>query len=210
MLNQRQSFLVSLAMHVGLVLVLLIAGALVARRIMGPRPIQLDLVAPVEVGPEEEAGAPKEPEPEPEIVEREVDEKPTYDPSKSLDLSKIPEIEREEFEPYKPSVTAVDSGAPSSPEARYLALVVAGCKRNWEKTKPSRGVLGSTAPTLRAVITIRRDGRYVSHRITRSSGIAAVDRSVDEAIRLSDPFPAFPREMAGAQQDFEIEFILEH
>lgn len=209
MLSQRQSFLVSLGFHAGLVIVLLIAGALVARRIMGPRTIELDLLAPVQVGPEEAKGAQQEPEEEPEIITREVQE-PTYDPSKSLDPSKIPEIKEEKFRPYKPAIKATSSsGGPRSPEARYINLVVAECKRNWEKTKPARGVLGRTVPTLDAVITIGRDGRILDSRITRSSGNAALDRSVREAIKLSNPFPAFLSEMKGAQQDFELRFVLD-
>ena len=64
MLSQRQSFFISLVLHIALVLALLIGGVLLARRLMGPRPIELDLLAPVQVGPEEDGGAQEEAEPE--------------------------------------------------------------------------------------------------------------------------------------------------
>ncbi len=211
MLNGRQSFLVSLSFHLGLLIVLLVAGAIMASKLGKREPIEFDLLAPIQV-PNENRGAPeprKEPEPEPEITEHVIEEH-TFNPNRSLNLGDIPDIANEEFTPYKPNVAPIDDlGSPSSPEASYIQLIVAVCEQNWNKTKPARGVLGRTVPTLDVAITVARHGRILNHRITRSSGNAALDRSVREAIELSNPFPAFTSDMKGAEQEFKLRFILD-
>ena len=210
MLSGRQSFLVSLSFHLGLLVVLLVAGVIMARKLGKREPIELDLLAPVRVRPEQEQGAPEAPdEPKPVITEHVIEEE-TFNPRESLNLDDIPTIADEEFKPYDPGITPIDDSArPGSPEANYIQLIVAACERNWEKTKPARGVLGRTVPTLDVVITVARNGRILGHRITRSSGNAALDRSVREAIELSNPLPAFTSDMKGPQQEFELRFVMD-
>jgi protein TonB len=215
MLSSRQTFFISLGLHVFLIAVLLASGVfLYGRLTRKPEPIELDLLAPATVAQEEQGTETtqqpdKSPEEAPKIIERDVDT-PTFDPTKTVDLSKMPKVEQERFKPYKPAIEAKGaSGQPGSPEGSYIGLLVAQCKRNWEKTKPSRGILGSEPPRVEVRITVRRDGHILGHTITRHSGIPAVDRSVEEAITLCNPFPAFPPELEGAQRDFEIAFRLE-
>lgn len=205
MITQRQSFLVSLSFHLGLLVVLLVAGAIMARQIGKREPIELDLLAPVQV-PNENRGAPeprKEPEPEPTITKHVVEEQ-AFNPNASLDLSEIPTIPEENFDPYTPNITVSTEGGGGS---NYAALIKAACTRNW--TPPGRGVLGRPAPSTDVEITVARDGRILGHRITRPSGNAALDRSVAEAIERSNPLPAFPRELTGAQRNFQITFYPE-
>lgn len=209
--TRRQSFLFSLSVHAGIIIALFITWVILARRPLKSTTMELDLLAPVQTGVEEDEGIEDEgieEEPEPEIVERERED-PTFDPKGTFDPSKIPDIKEETFNEYTPELRAVDRPGGLSPsEVTYVNLIVAEFKRNWEKTKPARGVLGRQVPTVRVEITIRRDGRILGHRITRASGIPAVDSSVREAIRLSKP-PPFLREMRGMQQDFKIDFVLE-
>ena len=208
MLNERQSFLVSLTLHLGLLLVLLIAGALVARRIMGPKPIELELMAPVQV-PNENQGAPEtpdEPEPEP-VIEDHVVEEDTFNPNDSLNLDDIPDVEEETYKDWEPEPVPSDGGGPVDPATSYGQLIVAACKRNW--IPPPPGVLGRSLPTTDVDVTVARTGRILSYKIVRSSGNAALDRSVLEAIRDSNPLPAFPRELTGVQRKFTVTFIPE-
>lgn len=208
MMTKRQSFLFSLGVHAGIIVALLIAAVILARRPLKFTTMELDLLAPVQAGVEQDEGTDEEPEPEPEIVERERED-PIFNPNNVFDPSKIPDIAEEKFEEYAPGVEPAGPTDGLSPsEMTYYDLIVAEFTRNWEKTKPARGVLGRRVPTVHVVITIRRDGRILDHRITRASGVPAVDSSVREAIRLSKP-PPFLRDMKGTQQDFKINFVLE-
>ena len=205
MLNGRQSFLVSLSFHLGLLVVLLVAGAVMARKLGRREPIELDLLAPVQVGPEQNQGALEtQDEPEPEITKHVIEED-TFNPNRSLDLSEIPTIPQDDFTPYTPNVTVSTEGGGGG--SSYAALIKAACTRNW--TPPGRGVLGRPVPSTDVEITVARDGRILGHRITRPSGNAALDRSVVEAIERSNPLPAFPRELSGAQRNFLITFYPE-
>ena len=96
MLSERQSFLVSLATHLGVLVVLLVVGAIVARRTLGPDPIQVELLSPVPAAPkhsgERVQPKPPEPEPEPEIIERQRED-PPFDPDRSINPDEIPDVE---------------------------------------------------------------------------------------------------------------------
>ena len=208
MLSGRQSFLVSLSFHLGLLIVLLVAGVIMAHKLGKREPMELDLLAPVQVGPEQSQGAPKtpdEPEPEP-VITKHVIEEDTFDPNRSLDLSEIPTIPREDFTPYTPNVTVSTEGGGGG-GSNYAALIKAACTRNW--IPPGRGVLGRPVPSTDVEITVARDGRILGHRITRPSGNAGLDQSVVQAIERSNPLPAFPRELTGAQRKFQITFYPE-
>jgi len=219
MLSPRQSFLVSLGGHIAVVLVLLVGGLVVAHRIMRPEPIEVDLFSTLTPGAGDGGGGqegPKEPEKqpeaevEPEIVEREVPKEPTFDPTKSINLSEVPKVEHEELTPYEPSPTVRETGNDSTPDGSgpgggsYAGLIKAACYRNW--TPPPLGALGRTRPSTEIETIVERSGRIVSRRITRASGNAEFDRTVLEAIDLSNPLPAFPPELKGAQQTFNILF----
>jgi len=218
MLSPRQSFLVSLGGHIAVVLVLLVGGLVVAHKFMRPEPIEVDLFSTLTPGSGDGGGAqegPKEPEKqpeaevEPEIVEREVPKEPTFDPTKSINLSEVPKVEHEELTPYEPTPTVRETGNGSTPGGAggggsYKALIKAACERNW--TPPPRGLLGRPLPSTEVEIVVERNGRIVGRRITRASGNAEFDRTVLEAIDLSNPLPAFPPELKGARETFNILF----
>jgi TonB family protein len=217
-MTPRQSLLLSLGGHVGLLVLLLGGGLLLAQRFIRSEPVEVDLLPALAPGPQEGQGGQEEqvnPKPEPEktepefkVVERKVPTEPTYDPSKQVDLSEMPKVAQEEFEPYKPKVSVSESGGASTPGgSSYSALVGAACKRNW--TPPGRGVLGRPIPQTTVEITVARTGRIVGRRISRASGNAELDRSVLEAVDLSNPLPAFPPELTGAQRTFTVQFIPE-
>jgi protein TonB len=208
-MSPRQSFLLSLGGHVGLVIVLLAAGVLLARRFIRSEPVEVDLLQTITPGPESGQGAQEkreQPKPdEPQIVERKVPKEPTYDPSKQIDLSQMPAVKNESFKPYEPKPADTAPGNGSGPGGgSYEALIRAACYRNW--TPPALGVLGRPVPSTEVEISVERTGRIVSRRITRASGNAEFDRTVLEAINLSNPLPAFPPELKGAQQTFSILF----
>jgi TonB family protein len=210
MLTERQAFLVSFAAHVAVIVALVTAGVLVARRALRPETMELDLLAPVQVGPRANQGArtpeeqPKPPEEEPKVVERTI---PEYNPNASINLDEIPKIKEEPFTPYKPKTITIGGDGSAAGGTSYGSLIIAACKRNW--TPPGRGVLGRPVPSTDVEITVARDGQILSSRITGPSGNAALDRSVLEAIRLSNPLPAFPAELTGAQRTFPLTFIPE-
>ena len=210
MLSPRQSFLLSLGGHIGIVVVLLVAGLLLAQKIMGPRPVEVDLISTVAPGPDNDQGAPDAPdvapdtEPEPTIVEREVPKDPEFNPNQLTDMDKMPDIKKQDFTPIKPPVIGDGGGPPASAEDRYKALIRAACYSNW--SPPGLGVLGRPVPETYVEITVARTGQILSHRITRESGNPRLDRTVEEAIRLSNPLPAFPPELTGTQKTFTIRF----
>jgi protein TonB len=207
MLSGRQSFLVSLSFHLGLLVVLLVAGALVAHKLGKRKPIELDLLPPVPARPQQEQGAPQpQEEPEPDITPH-VIEDPSFNPNASLDLDDVPEVKEETYKEWEPKPVLPDDGGPVDPAASYGQLIVAACKRNW--TPPPPGVLGRPLPTTDVNITVARTGQILDYTIVRASGNAAFDRSVLEAIRLSNPLPAFPRELSGAQDTFPVTFELD-
>ena len=217
MISNRQSFFVSFGLHAAVLIVLLLGGVMAARHALKSRPpIELDLLAPVETNagnqsaaeqPEETKPVEKiEPDEKPEIVERRVEDS-TYNPASSVDLSDIPKIKREQFREYKPTKVSIEGTGAAGGGSNYGSLIVAACKRNW--TPPGQGVLGRSAPNVLVSITVARDGRILGQRVVRSSGNAALDRSVLEAVEQSNPLPAFPRELTGVQRDFEIRFVPE-
>jgi len=213
MISNRQSFFLSFSVHAVIVVALVITGVLFAPRVLNRRTMELDLLAPVQTGHKEEGPqAPvKEeletpPEEKPTIIERPV-EKPTFNPYGTIDPNKIPDVKKQDFKEYKPKRVAVESGGSTRAGSDYGNLIIAICKRNW--TPPARGILGRPVPSTLVAITVARNGRIVGTRIERSSGNPALDRSVLDAVRASDPLPAFPRELSGAQQEFQVRFIPE-
>ncbi|MBN1916415.1 MAG: TonB family protein [Verrucomicrobia bacterium] len=213
-MTPRQSFLLSLGIHVGLVIVLLVAGVLLAQRFLRPKPVEVNLLQTLAPGPDEGQGAQEEqeqpkptPEKDPKIVERRIPEEVTYDPNKQIDFSNVPEVKSETPKPYEPEPVP-DGGGDDLPPGggTYKALIHTACYRNW--TPPPLGALGRPRPSTEVQIVVERTGRILSHRITRASGNAEFDRTVVEAIDLSNPLPAFPPEIKGAQQTFGILFNL--
>ncbi|HRY48224.1 MAG TPA: TonB family protein [Candidatus Paceibacterota bacterium] len=62
--------------------------------------------------------------------------------------------------------------------------------------------------SVRAAIVIARDGRILSSRLVRPSGVAAMDKSVRQALDRVTRVPAFPAESKDIERTFNINFNL--
>lgn len=65
-----------------------------------------------------------------------------------------------------------------------------------------------TAPELTVTFTLHRDGSITNLHITRTSGIAALDRSGQRAILDASPFPKMPPQFPKDQTDIDFVFEL--
>lgn len=84
----------------------------------------------------------------------------------------------------------------------YMRDLEQRIKRNWTPPK------GDTSKRIVITFTIGRDGRLLSHRITKSSGIPLADRAAMSAIELTAPFRPLPPEFKG--QSVPIEFTFDY
>jgi TonB family protein len=102
--------------------------------------------------------------------------------------------------------TKVDVGGPGGEAyANYGALVQAVYEDAWNIPVE----LDDDDVAVEVKVTIARDGRVLSARVTRRSGKASMDRSVQRALDavklIGQPFPAFIKD---AERSFTIEFNL--
>lgn len=84
----------------------------------------------------------------------------------------------------------------------YMRDLEQRIKRNWTPPK------GDTSKRIVITFTIGRDGRLLSHRITKSSGTPLADRAAMSAIELTAPFRPLPPEFKG--QSVPIEFTFDY
>ena len=75
-------------------------------------------------------------------------------------------------------------------------------KRNWSPPK------GDSSKRVVITFTIGRDGRLLSHKVTKSSGVPLADRAAMSAIELTAPFRPLPPEFKG--QSVPIEFTFDY
>lgn len=81
--------------------------------------------------------------------------------------------------------------------ASYFDLLRAWLEKHKEYPRDAR--LRRSQGTVLLWFEIDRDGNVLGHRITGSSGHAALDREVDALIRRAAPLPAMPPEMSQAR-----------
>lgn len=84
----------------------------------------------------------------------------------------------------------------------YMKDLEQRIKRNWTPPK------GDSSRRVVITFTIGRDGRLLSHKITKSSGVPLVDRAAMSAIELTAPFRPLPPEFKG--QSVPIEFTFDY
>lgn len=84
----------------------------------------------------------------------------------------------------------------------YMRDLEQRIKRNWTPPK------GDSSKRVVITFTIGRDGRLLSHRITKSSGVPLADRAAMSAIELTAPFRPLPPEFRG--QSVPIEFTFDY
>lgn len=84
----------------------------------------------------------------------------------------------------------------------YMRDLEQRIKRNWSPPK------GDSSKRVVIVFSIGRDGRLLSHKVTKSSGVPLVDRAAMSAIELTAPFRPLPPEFKG--QSVPIEFTFDY
>ncbi len=84
----------------------------------------------------------------------------------------------------------------------YMRDLEQRIKRNWSPPK------GDSSKRVVITFTIGRDGRLLSKKITKSSGVPLADRAAMSAIELTAPFRPLPPEFKG--QSVPIEFTFDY
>lgn len=84
----------------------------------------------------------------------------------------------------------------------YMRDLEQRIKRNWSPPK------GDTSKRVVITFTISRDGRLLSKRLVKSSGVALADQAAMSAIELTAPFRPLPPEFKG--QSVPIEFTFDY
>ena len=84
----------------------------------------------------------------------------------------------------------------------YMRDLEQRIKRNWSPPK------GDSSKRVVITFTISRDGRLLSHNVTKSSGVPLADRAAMSAIELTAPFRPLPPEFKG--QSVPIEFTFDY
>lgn len=82
----------------------------------------------------------------------------------------------------------------------YMRDLEQRIKRNWSPPK------GDSSKRVVITFTIGRDGRLLSHKITKSSGVPLADRAAMSAIELTAPFRPLPPEFKGNSVPIEFTF----
>ena len=82
----------------------------------------------------------------------------------------------------------------------YMRDLQQRIKRNWEPPK------GEESRRVVILFTIARDGRLMSKRITKSSGLAAADKAAMSAVELSAPFKPLPADYKESSVDIQFTF----
>lgn len=82
----------------------------------------------------------------------------------------------------------------------YMKELQRRIKMNWEPPK------GNESKRVVLLFKIARDGRLISHRVYKSSGLPAADRAAMQAVELTAPFKPLPPEYKGDSVDIQFTF----
>lgn len=82
----------------------------------------------------------------------------------------------------------------------YMRELQRRIKMNWEPPK------GNESKRVVLLFKIARDGRLISHRVYKSSGLPAADRAAMQAVELTAPFKPLPPEYKGDSVDIQFTF----
>lgn len=82
----------------------------------------------------------------------------------------------------------------------YMRELQRRIKMNWEPPK------GNESKRVVLIFKIARDGRLISHRVYKSSGMPAADRAAMHAVELTAPFKPLPPEYKGDSVDIQFTF----
>ena len=73
-------------------------------------------------------------------------------------------------------------------------------KMNWEPPK------GNESKRVVLLFRIGRDGRLLSNKVLKSSGLAVADNAAKAAVELTAPFKPLPPEYKGSSVDIQFTF----
>ncbi len=82
----------------------------------------------------------------------------------------------------------------------YMRELQRQIKRNWEPPK------GNESKRVVLLFSISRDGRLLSMKVLKSSGVAAADAAARQAVQLTAPFRPLPPEYKGSNVDIQFTF----
>ena len=82
----------------------------------------------------------------------------------------------------------------------YMRELQRRIKMNWEPPK------GNESKRVVLLFTIARDGRLISHRVYKSSGLPAADKAAMHAVELTAPFKPLPPDYKGNSVDIQFTF----
>ncbi len=82
----------------------------------------------------------------------------------------------------------------------YMRELQRRIKMNWEPPK------GNESKRVVLLFKIARDGRLISHKVYKSSGLPAADRAAMHAVELTAPFKPLPPEYKGDSVDIQFTF----
>ena len=85
----------------------------------------------------------------------------------------------------------------------WIGQVTAHINRHKRYPADARGATGTVA----VAFTVDRQGRILSRRVARSSGVPALDAEALAALARAQPLPAFPTEMAGGSISVTAPFV---
>jgi len=116
---------------------------------------------------------------------------------------------------YSPGGGNVGNPGPGNPNGRpgidaikepdfgpYMRELQRRIKRNWDPPK------GNESKRVVLIFKVSRDGRLLSLRVLRSSGVAEADRAARSAVELTAPFSPLPPEYRG--NDIDIQFTFDY
>ncbi len=223
-----RSLKVSTIVHFAVVLALIIAPAVLNRRIQKKRKeivtfvdFTVALPEPPSVTPVREIRAPEPPKPKEEPPKADVPEKVKPPPPKPKIERSTNRVVRTPPKPAQPPLSpeqvkkllaagARISDRTSIPEnveagAWYYATVRQIMYDAW--AQPGASVpAGATAEV---EVRIARDGSVLRRAMTRSSGHSVMDQSVMRAVESVSKLPQLPASWTGPHRDITIEFVLE-
>lgn len=99
----------------------------------------------------------------------------------------------------------IDVGGPGGKAYGNYALTV---KQRYEAAWRMGATLNEDDRTVEISVTVLRNGSILNARITRRSGLSAMDRSIESVLRDVKQLPPFPENATDEQRTFVIEFNL--
>lgn len=148
------------------------------------------------------------PQPQEQKPEERVEEKLELPPAPAPEVvvpveTKAPEPPKEQ--PKEPAPATTAPPPPPRPTAAETASwhrkIVTQLERN---KRPPPGIPRSQKGVVQLAFTIDRQGRVVSSRIIRGSGVAAFDQEAIATLQRAQPLPPPPPNMPGETFDFTV------